>query len=119
VPTRTVGRIQTRTAFGQLRRVGARGSSGPVRVTFVPAEAGAKGVYPQVGYAIGKRCGNAVARNRLRRRLREAVRAAAPDMAPGTYLLRAEPSAQLRTLPQLSADVAHALRRASGPERAR
>jgi RNase P protein component len=60
-----------------------------------------------------------VARNRLRRRLREAVRVAAPDLTPGVYLLRAEPSAKFRSMPELSTDVAQALRRASGAEVAR
>ena len=79
----------------------------------MPAEPGVKSVFPQVGYAIGKRCGNAVTRNRLRRRLREAVRTTAPALPLGTYLLRAEPSALQRTQGQLSAHVAEALRRAS------
>ena len=47
----------------------------------------------QVGYAIGRRHGNAVHRNTLRRRLRAAVSEAALDVAPGAYLLTAEPSA--------------------------
>ena len=51
--TRTVGRIQTRAAFGQLQRSRARASCGPVRAIFVPADTGASGVYPQVGYAMG------------------------------------------------------------------
>lgn len=45
------------------------------------------------GYAIGRRHGGAVARNRLRRRLRAAVRAAGPYLGAGAYLVRAEPEA--------------------------
>ena len=41
------------------------------------------GVYPQVGYAIGKHCGNAVVRNSLRRRMRESARAVAAHAPPG------------------------------------
>jgi ribonuclease P protein component len=64
-----------------------------VRATFVPAGPGAPGVYPQVGYAIGKHCGNAVVRNSLRRRMRESVRSIAGTLPRGTYLLRADPAA--------------------------
>ena len=71
------------------------------------------GVFPQVGYVIGKRCGNAVTRNTLRRRMREASRTLASELPPGYYLLRADPSAALRPGAQLRADVAEALRRAT------
>jgi ribonuclease P protein component len=83
-----------------------------VRATFVQAPAGAADVFPQVGYAIGKRCGNAVTRNTLRRRLREAARVAAPNVPRGAYLLRAEPAATTTPVAQLSADVAQAMQRA-------
>jgi ribonuclease P protein component len=64
-----------------------------VRATFVPADPSAPGVYPQVGYAIGKHCGNAVVRNSLRRRMRESARGIAETLPRGTYLLRVEPAA--------------------------
>jgi ribonuclease P protein component len=113
VPARTVGRIQTRAAFRQLQRTGRKGSCGPVRASFVPVDTTTPGVFPQVGYVIGKRCGNAVTRNMLRRRLREASRAAAAELPAGFYLLRADPSAATRPGAQLMADAAEALRRAA------
>jgi ribonuclease P protein component len=93
VPARTVGRITRRAAFAELQRSRARGASGPVRVTFVPAQAGEPGVFPQVAYAIGRHCGNAVVRNSLRRRAREVVRTGAPELARGTYLVRLQEAA--------------------------
>jgi ribonuclease P protein component len=116
VPARTIGRIQTRTAFGQLQRSRARASSGPVRASFVPVASGATGIYPQVGYAIGKHCGNAVVRNSLRRRMRESARAVAGTLPRGTYLLRAEPAAATTEAAGLSAHVKEALRRAGRVE---
>ena len=53
--------------------------------------------YPQVGYAIGRRCGGAVARNRIRRRLRAAAREVCGELEPGAYLVGAEPG--VATLP--------------------
>jgi ribonuclease P protein component len=112
VPLRTVGRIQTRAAFGQLQRSRARATSGPVRATFVPADAAVDGVYPQVGYAIGKHCGNAVVRNSLRRRMRESARGIAGELPRGTYLLRVDPAAVRCEPVQFATFVQQALLRA-------
>ena len=112
MPARTVGRLTTRAALMALQRSRHRGSAGPVRVAFVPVEAHVPGVFPQVGYAIGRRCGNAVTRNRLRRRAREVARAEAPSLARGRYLVRLEPAASTVSPAELRSDVATALHRA-------
>jgi ribonuclease P protein component len=112
VPQRTFGRLTSRSAFAELQRSRARASSGPVRASFVPAEDGAPDAFPQVGYAIGRHCGTAVVRNRLRRRAREAVRAEAPTLPRGTYLLRVAPAAATVSSAAFRSDVAAALRRA-------
>jgi ribonuclease P protein component len=59
----------------------------------VPVDPSVDGIYPQVGYAIGKHCGNAVIRNSLRRRMRESARSVAGTLPRGTYLLRVDPAA--------------------------
>jgi ribonuclease P protein component len=112
VPAPTVGRITNRAAFAELQRSRARGASGPVKAVFVAVEESASGVFPQVGYAIGRRCGGAVARNSLRRRAREVARAAAPTLPRGCYLVRFEPGAAKLDPAQFRADVATALQRA-------
>jgi ribonuclease P protein component len=90
---------------------------GPVRATFVAVEPGLPGVFPQVGYAIGKHCGNAVVRNTLRRRARESARSVAHDLPRGAYLLRFEPTAANTDPAELSRCVRQALLRASHPVR--
>jgi ribonuclease P protein component len=112
VPARTVGRITRRAAFAELQRSRARGASGPVRATFVPAEKGEIGVFPQVAYAIGRQCGGAVVRNSLRRRAREIVRAEAPTLPRGTYLVRLEPGAAALAPSAFRQDVATAVLKA-------
>ncbi len=112
MPTPTVGRIKGRAAFAELQRSRARGSSGPVRAVFTPSGDEADGVFPQVGYAIGRRCGTAVVRNRLRRRAREVVRAEAPSLPRGMFLVRLEAGSTALTPAEFRADVATALRRA-------
>ena len=113
MPARKVGRIQTRATFGQLHRSRARASCGPVRAAFVPVGPDSPGVYPQVGYAIGKHCGHAVVRNSLRRRMRESARAIAPTLPRGAYLLRVEPVAARLRPDAFVADVQRALQRAA------
>jgi ribonuclease P protein component len=50
-----------------------------------------------VAFAIGRRAGSAVVRNRLRRRLRTLVREASPRLPPGAYLINA--ASEAATLP--------------------
>ncbi len=113
MPARTYGRITTRSAFAELQRSRARGSCGPIRAAFVPADEGAPGVFPQVAYAIGRGCGGAVVRNRLRRRAREVVRSEAPTLRRGAYLLRFEPAAATLGPAELRHDLAAALHAAA------
>ena len=63
-----------------------------------------------MAYAVGRRAGNAVARNRLRRRLREAVREHAELLECDTaYLVGADPSAATMSFAGLSESLARAL----------
>jgi ribonuclease P protein component len=83
-----------------------------VRALFAPADDAAQGLYPQVGYAIGRRCGSAVVRNRLRRRARAVIREEASSLPRGAYLVRLEPGAASQSAAEFRTDLSRALQRA-------
>jgi ribonuclease P protein component len=84
-----IWRVQDRATLADLRR-GKRSRSGPLTVSFVDGDSAFP---PRVAYAIGRKVGNAVERNRLRRRLRVVVRDLASQLRPGAYLIGAAPEA--------------------------
>ena len=80
--------------FAALRTTRHRARSGPLRVSWVPGpDADAGGAPPRVAFAIGRRVGPAVVRNRLRRRLRSVLAELEPPLPPGDYLLVCDPDA--------------------------
>jgi ribonuclease P protein component len=100
-------RVRDRATFAALR-AGRRGHAGPVRVTWVPEpEAGDP---PRVAFAVGRRVGPAVARNRVRRQLRAVTADLARVLAPGAYLVsyRGAPGARSDDLRRLVVDAATA-----------
>ncbi|MHB1924609.1 MAG: ribonuclease P protein component [Acidimicrobiales bacterium] len=108
----TVWRVSSRSSFDQLRRQGRRVRRGPLSVTFLPA--GVDGP-PRVAYAIGRRVGGAVVRNRLRRRLRAVVAELAPGMSPGVYLVSASAPAVALGYGELRSLLSRAVSMAADP----
>lgn len=101
-------RIRDRTTFVELRRRGRRGRAGPVQVTWLPDPA-APGP-PRAAFAVGRKVGGAVVRNRLRRRLRHVLAEQSATMGPGAYLVAAGPAAAGLSPEELRATVTSALR---------
>ena len=106
MPARSIGRVKGRSAFQALRTSRRRGSAGPVRITFV---GGVEFDRPCLAFALNRKVGGAVQRNRLRRRLRAIAEEFAPQLAPGAYLIAA--SSEAVTLPygELRANVSAAI----------
>jgi ribonuclease P protein component len=80
--------------------------SGPLTMSWLPDPSVKP---PDLVFAIGKRVGNAVVRNRLRRRLREAARQL-EDLPPGLYLIRVTPSATALTFQEMTTNLSRAVR---------
>ena len=94
-----IWRITDRKTFAALRQA-RRVRQGPLTVSFID---GSPTEPPRVAYAIGRKVGGAVKRNRLRRRLRAIVLDFAPHLRPGAYLIGAAPEAIRLSTEQLRA----------------
>ncbi|HLG92523.1 MAG TPA: ribonuclease P protein component [Acidimicrobiales bacterium] len=77
-------RIRDRATFEALRQPDARVSKGPLALSFVGGDGP-----PRLGFAVGRKVGGAVQRNRLRRRLRAVFAEMAGELPPGAYLVSA------------------------------
>jgi ribonuclease P protein component len=87
---RLIWRIRDRATFDALAAARRR-RRGPISMTFLPGD---PSVPPRVAYAVGKRVGPAVVRNRVRRRLRAVAQAHRAELRPGgAYLFGAGPAA--------------------------
>ena len=85
---RLIWRIRDRATFEALA-TGRRRRRGPISMTFLPGD---PSIPPRVAYAVGKRVGPAVVRNRVRRRLRAATMAHRDELQAGAaYLFGAAP----------------------------
>jgi ribonuclease P protein component len=105
-PARPVWTIRDRATFEALRTRGRRVRRGPITVTWV---AGDPAEPPRVAYAIGRRAGGAVVRNRIRRRLRAITREVGAQLRPGAYLVGANAAAASLPYGDLRATVCQAL----------
>ena len=79
---------------------------GPITVTWLE---GPPGRPPRVAYAVGRRAGGAVVRNRIRRRLRAVIRDVGAELRPGDYLFGSTAPAASLPYGELRASVCQAL----------
>jgi ribonuclease P protein component len=123
-PLGLIGRIGDRATFEALRRQGHRARRGAMTVVHLPARTTDGEV--RFAYAIGRKVGPAVVRNRLRRRLRAAAREldrSSGGLPSGSYLVSLRPEAAALSYDELRHDldlaVAGATRRSRSAEASR
>ncbi len=85
-------RLRKAEEFQRLREVGRTQHHRTMLLSFTSNDF----LYNRYGFIIGKRVGNAVTRNRIRRRLREILRALDPQLKPGfdVVLIARQPLAE-------------------------
>lgn len=107
-------RIGERATFEALRTRGVRRREGSLWVSYLGADPG--DLRARVAFAVGRRVGTAVVRNRLRRRLRAVMRALAVDgrLPAGSYLVGATAPATDLRFDELTAAVARIVTAAAG-----
>lgn len=109
---RLIWRIRDRTTFDVLGSAPRR-RRGPVSLTVVVSH---REEPPRVAYAVGKRVGPAVVRNRVRRRLRASVARHRDALRPGAaYLVGAGPAAAAAPFAELDSAVGALLVAAGRP----
>ena len=93
---------------GQFRYVYKKGKGGACREMALGFVRGPKLL---CGFAVSKKVGNAVTRNKVRRRLREAFRLEMPKLKKGLYVVTAREAAAQADYRQLEKSLRYLLRR--------
>jgi ribonuclease P protein component len=110
-------RIRDQRTFTALRTEGRRARRGPVTVTYLADDSGTP---PRVAYAVGRKAGGAVVRNRARRRLRAGVlehhRGPQGPLPAGAYLVSAGHAAATCPWSELQQGLGRALHDATTPK---
>ncbi len=101
-------RLSKRSDFEELKKAGRRFAGRNVSIFFAKRDSEGPVL---VGFAISKKVGNAVVRNRIRRRLRAISASTEVTLIPGSYLIAVKPSVKESGYLELKADVTSVLRR--------
>ncbi|MCK9930080.1 ribonuclease P protein component [Frankia sp. Mgl5] len=106
-------RVRTRQEHALVGRSGRRVRAGSIVVHSVQTDVDGP---PRAGFVVGRRVGNAVVRNRVRRRLREQTRSRLSLLPPGTaVLIRALPDAAGSSSADLGRSLESAFRTVRSP----
>ncbi len=105
-----VGRVRSDRTFAALRRSSCRGRHGPVSVSFV---ARPEWTRCEVAYAVNRKVGGAVVRNRLRRRMRAILAGQETGLPVGAYMVRSGPDGAMLDFDELRMAMTRAVEQAT------
>jgi len=105
-PVGLIWRVRDRSTLRALQRQGHRGRSGSVTVMFLPGD-----TPPQLAFAVTRKVGGSVARNRVRRRLRAAFLELSREsgVAGGGFLISTRSDADEHTFEKIKKELSEAL----------
>jgi len=106
--------VRGRRTFDELRHSKRRSRTGPVRVQFVSAQEADEA--RRIAFAVPRKVGTAVERNRCRRRLRAAVAEIVAFVPAGAYLVAIDQGVRELTFQKLRTAVIEAMQRAGKGE---
>lgn len=107
-----LGQLRRRAEFERLRNEGRRFGFPTIWVVVAPA-AGESGEI-RLAFAVPRKSGSAVERNRFRRRVREAVRTV--GLPPGDYLVGPRPGRVAASFDEIVADLTRLKARSQAPQ---
>lgn len=105
-----VGRVRSHRTFEALRKTSRRGRSGPISVSFIEQPSWSRA---EMAFAIHRRVGTAVVRNRVRRRVRAVTGELAPSLPIGAYVVHIGPGGPGLTFDELKVAMSRAMERAT------
>ncbi len=105
-----IGPVRSSRTFGALHRSSCRGRSGPVSVNFVARPDWTRS---EVAYALNRKVGGAVVRNRLRRRMRAILGEQAVGLPAGAYLVKSAPDGAALDFDELRMAMSRAVEQAT------
>lgn len=105
-----IGPVRSSRTFVALLRISCRGRSGPVSVSFV---ARPEWTRSEVAYALNRKVGGAVVRNRLRRRMRAILGEQAVGLPVGAYLVKSGPGGAALDFDELRMAMSRAVEQAT------
>lgn len=99
--TRPLASLSSKKSFAELSELGKRKSSANLSILYRTSS----GREIKIAFAIGKKVGKAVVRNKVKRRLKSVVRELSDGIPGGEYLVIAKPGISAKSFAELRGEL--------------